>query len=382
MSVLLRRATGAIRWPSLWLTVVLVLDAVIAITGIFVAHGSGLLGLIAAGPLLACARCGARETAFASAYAIALCAIAASAAGVAGRDLAGYRFIMVIVAGLVAVFVSVIRSSREGALIRINDRVQRAILRPLPAEFGGVAFASHYQSATKQALVGGDLYDAAMTQYGPRFIIGDVKGKGLDAVGRCAAVLAVFRELAFAEPDLVKLAVQMDARLAQEMELEDFVTVILADFAPGEVRIVNCGHHPPVLVPRKGTGAPAEVQFMAPAQPVPPLGMHPRPARQDITLTPGDRLLFYTDGLVETRDRTGRFFDLSQQPVAGALAEPDLDAAVRHLVRLLRRHAAGRLADDVLLVLSQPSATHPTYRRGHFPGGNDVALAGGPQNTQ
>ena len=71
--------------------------------------------------------------------------------------------------------------------------VQHAILRPLPAEIGGMAFASHYQSATTQALVGGDLYDLAMTQFGPRFIIGDVKGKGLDAVGRCAAVLAVFR---------------------------------------------------------------------------------------------------------------------------------------------------------------------------------------------
>jgi phosphoserine phosphatase RsbU/P len=362
MSVLLRRATGAIRWPSLWLTMVLVLDAAIAITGIFVAHGSGLLGLLAAGPLLACARCGARETAFASVYAIALCAIAASAAGVAGSDLAGYRFIMVIVAGLAAVFVSVIRSRREGALIRINDRVQRAILRPLPAEFGGVAFASHYQSATKQALVGGDLYDVAMTQYGPRFIIGDVKGKGLDAVGRCAAVLAVFRELAVAAPDLVELAVQMDARLAQDMEPEDFVTVILADFAPGEVRIVNCGHHPPVLVPGKGTGALAEGRFMAPAEPVPPLGLRPRPARQDVTLEPGDRLLFYTDGLVETRDRTGRFFDLRQQTVAGALAEPDLDAAVRHLVKLLLKHAGGRLADDVLLVLSQPCAT-PCVKR-------------------
>jgi phosphoserine phosphatase RsbU/P len=377
MSVLLRRATGAIRWPSLWLTMVLVLDAAIAITGIFVAHGSGLLGLLAAGPLLACARCGARETAFASAYAIALCAIAASAAGVAGSDLAGYRFIMVIVAGFVAVFVSVIRSSREGALIRINDRVQRAILRPLPAEFGGVAFASHYQSATKEALVGGDLYDVAMTQYGPRFIIGDVKGKGLDAVGRCAAVLTVFRELAFAEPDLVKLATEMDARLAQDMELEDFVTVILADFAPGEVRVVNCGHHPPVRVPRKSPGDSVEVQLMAPAQPVPPLGLHPRPARQDITLEPGDRLLFYTDGLVETRDRTGRFFDLSQQTVAGALAEPDLDAAVRHVVKLLLKHAGRRLADDVLLVLSQPGVTEQTHPRGHVPGSNGVALAGG-----
>src|SRR5579863_5292698 len=217
MSVLLRRATGAIGRPSVWLVLVLLLDAAIAITGIFLAHGSGLLGLLAAGPLLACARCGGRATTFAAAYAIALCAIAAATAGMEDSTLASYRFIVVIVAGVVAVFVSVIRGRREVALIRINDRVQRAILRPLPAEFGGVAFASHYRSATKQALVGGDLYDAAMTQHGPRFIIGDVKGKGLDAVGRCAAVLAVFRELAFAEPDLVKLAVQMDAKLAQEM---------------------------------------------------------------------------------------------------------------------------------------------------------------------
>ncbi|HUB21450.1 MAG TPA: hypothetical protein VMA97_03485 [Streptosporangiaceae bacterium] len=157
---------------------VLVLDAAIAITGAFLAHGSGLLGLLAAGPLLACARCGGRATALVAAYAIALCAIAAAIAGVANTDLASYRFIMVIVSGVVAVFVSVIRGRRESHLIRINDRVQRAILRPLPAEFGGVAFAAHYQSATKQALVGGDLYDIAMTQYGPRFIIGDVKGKG------------------------------------------------------------------------------------------------------------------------------------------------------------------------------------------------------------
>ena len=185
-------------------------------------------------------------TALVAGYAVALCAVVAAFTGTIRTATEGYRIGMVAVAGALAVLAAVIRSRREGALIEINERVQHAILRPLPAELGGVAFASHYQSATTAALVGGDLYDVAMTQFGPRFIIGDVKGKGLDAVGRCAAVLAVFRELAFGEPDLIELAEKMDARLSRDMEIEDFVTVILADFAPGEVRIVNCGHHPPV----------------------------------------------------------------------------------------------------------------------------------------
>jgi serine phosphatase RsbU (regulator of sigma subunit) len=69
-------------------------------------------------------------------------------------------------------------------------------------------------------------------------------------------------------------------------------------------------------------------------------------------LKPGDRLLFYTDGLIETRDRAGRFFALDAQ-VAAALAAPGLDAAIRRVVKLLFAHAGDGLADDVLLVLSE-----------------------------
>ncbi|HEX6522422.1 MAG TPA: SpoIIE family protein phosphatase [Streptosporangiaceae bacterium] len=55
-------------------------------------------------------------------------------------------------------------------------------------------------------------------------MVGDVKGKGLDAVGRCASVIATFREMAYSEADLIKLAERMDAKLSDELGIEDFVT--------------------------------------------------------------------------------------------------------------------------------------------------------------
>jgi phosphoserine phosphatase RsbU/P len=187
MGLLLRRATRAMGQQPVWMVIALVLDAVIAVTGILIGGSFNLTGLLAVGPLLACARCNGRMTALVAGWALALYAVVAVVTGTTRTTLEGYRFGTVAVAGALAVFAATVRSRREGALITISERVQHAILRPLPAELGGMAFASHYQSAATQALVGGDLYDITMTQFGPRFIIGDVKGKGLDAVGRCAA---------------------------------------------------------------------------------------------------------------------------------------------------------------------------------------------------
>ena len=79
MRLLPRRATRAMSQQHVWIIIALVLDAVIAVTGIVIGHSFNLTGLLAVGPLLACARCNGPMTALVAAYALTLCAVVAAA---------------------------------------------------------------------------------------------------------------------------------------------------------------------------------------------------------------------------------------------------------------------------------------------------------------
>src|SRR5580698_2369686 len=82
MSVLLRRAwERASSRPLVWLTWVIAIDAVFAMIGVILGGKFNLTALLAAGPLLACARVGGRATAIISLYALALCAIVGAITG-------------------------------------------------------------------------------------------------------------------------------------------------------------------------------------------------------------------------------------------------------------------------------------------------------------
>src|SRR5207248_1287295 len=75
-----------------------------------------------------------------------------------------------------------------------------ALLPPLPPEMTGMTIAARYRSATREASVGGDLYEIIPTGHGIRVIIGDVRGKGLGAVLLARQVLSAFRRSAVAMP--------------------------------------------------------------------------------------------------------------------------------------------------------------------------------------
>ena len=237
---------------------------------------------------------------------------------------------------------------------------QLALLPPLPPEMTGIGIAARYRSATREASVGGDLYEIIPTGHGVRVIIGDVRGKGLDAILLAGHVLSAFRRSAVATPALEQVAGEISRAIRPHLGEEDFVTAALAQIAPGgELTIVNCGHHPPLL--RHGGG----LQPLADGQAALPLGLDDDFTAFLTSWSPGDRLLLYTDGLVESRDQHGKFFP--EEKIATALLAADCDQALDTLTTAVHRHTGGSGHDDMALLLleqgmsalSRPTGTPP-----------------------
>ncbi len=250
--------------------------------------------------------------------------------------------------GVVGIQSAALRERRDGQLQRmtvIAETAQRAVLRAIPTAIGSVGLAARYVSATAEALVGGDLYEVAATPYGVRVIVGDVRGKGLEAVQTAAAVLGAFRAAAFTEPDLGALSRTIDQTLGRMVGDEEFVTAIVGEFHGHQVTLANCGHHPPLLVVRDGATT------LDTGEPTLPLGLGSDPVLTEHAWPIGARILFYTDGLVEARDKRGDFFPLDD--FAAELGAGTVEEAMDRLVEHLLAHSGGRLKDDMALVLAE-----------------------------
>ncbi|MFI1971505.1 PP2C family protein-serine/threonine phosphatase [Streptomyces cinnamoneus] len=238
---------------------------------------------------------------------------------------------------------------------RIALAVQRAVLPEPPASIGSLRIAVRYQSAVKEAQIGGDLYSVQDTPYGMRCVVGDVRGKGMEAVKAVDVALGAFREAAEEEPTLAGTAARLDRAVRREADqraglerTEGFVTAVLAEIPPSgdELRLVNRGHPAPLLL---HDGA---VRAVEPSVPALPLALAELGAGEDRTdtvpLPPGATLLLYTDGLTEARDRAGVFYD----PVAGLSGRtfPDPDTLLDALLTEVAHHTGGRITDDMALL--------------------------------
>ncbi len=266
-----------------------------------------------------------------------------------------YTAAAIIAVTLAAAYGSHVRLQREEILFHVRlvaDAAQKVLLRPLPRRIDDVEIESLYLAAQEQARIGGDFYEAIGTPHGIRLLIGDVRGKGLSAVGAASAIIGCFREAAYDEPDLRAIIHRLETTITRHSaafpvpdQPEHFATALLAEIphGGGRVRILNCGHPPP-LIAHCG-----KVRVLEPTIASPPLNLAAligdRYWVDVVAFAPGDRLLLYTDGVSETRDHDGQFF-----PLAEWMRQQDLEQPrelLDQLHRDLLQHGGGRLDDDI-----------------------------------
>lgn len=326
--------------------------AVVAAVELIAGPGIGFLPLFSLGPAFAGLVGGWRRTAVIGVLALMCCVTLGLYDGLlqSRRGYTAFGSVAgVTAASLVAVMMRQRREAELASVRSIAEVAQRALLRPVPPTAGPLRVAVSYTSAVAEARIGGDLYEVAVGARRVRVIVGDVQGKGLEAVETVAVVLGAFREAAYDEPELTGVGARVERAMSRELDGEKFVTALIAEFrGDGGVVFLNYGHPPPMLVRADGT-----VEFPEPEQYALPLGLAahgtegPRPFRAEVA--PGDQLLLYTDGVTEARDAAGVFYPLGER--AGLLGHPDPATALEELRADLVRHAAGPLHDDAATLL-------------------------------
>ena len=229
---------------------------------------------------------------------------------------------------------------------RIADTLQEALISP-PPDLKGLEFSHLYRSATETASVGGDFYEVfEIRPDAAGIIVGDVSGKGVEAAALTAVVKTAIKANVHSGGAPDEVMTRVNAFLHRYTTDSTFVTAFYGalDLGTGALSYCNAGHPPAAL--KRADGSAVELEAGSPL-----LGAFDdvRYSRCEQHLDPGDVLLLYTDGVVESRGAGGQFGEgrLLEAVAAWTGGAAGLPA---HVVDAVERHTAGILADDIAVV--------------------------------
>ncbi|HLX34892.1 MAG TPA: PP2C family protein-serine/threonine phosphatase [Candidatus Limnocylindrales bacterium] len=245
------------------------------------------------------------------------------------------------------------RLDRFDRELRAAQRIQRVLVGLTETHLGEFDLAWDYEPARE---IGGDFLDA-FTILEPDgrpsrrlgLVIADVTGKGISAALLMAFVRPIVRTAMDRSGSPIEALERTNAILATERQTGLFVTVLcgIVDLGTGEVVLGNAGHERPILVPADGS----EPRWIEGGGPL--VGAFPKLDLEPIRLRLGlgDRLLTYTDGVIDATSPVGERFGEARllQAVRGSGPTPDdLVDAITSAVSAFR--GAAEPADDLALL--------------------------------
>jgi serine phosphatase RsbU (regulator of sigma subunit) len=192
--------------------------------------------------------------------------------------------------------------------VELAAQVQRLFLPAGKPAIAGLEIAGMMLPARG---VSGDYYDyIPIDAHTTQIIIADVAGKGVPAALLMSATAAAMRLEANHERNILEQVERLNTGIHSVSDAERYVTLLIAeiDVRKRTLQYVNCGHHPALLL-RATTGTLTPLNSSCP-----PIGLSPEEICElaSADLSPGDVVVFYTDGVIEAENRLGEEFGMAR----------------------------------------------------------------------
>ncbi|MFH8737216.1 PP2C family protein-serine/threonine phosphatase [Streptomyces sp. NPDC017964] len=239
--------------------------------------------------------------------------------------------------------------ARRREPMSLSAEIQWGLLPPLTMSVPQVAVAGILEPAYR---VAGDSFDYALNDNILHAAVIDAMGHGLDAAAMATIAIGAYRHARRVFISLAEKYAFMDDAVTQQFGPDHFVTAQLmhVNIATGEMELVNAGHPAPLLI---RDGRVVRQLESATTLPIGFGGEEPR--IREHTLQPGDRVLCYTDGIIEEHVAGGELFGeqrlircvnrLGEEPSQGMRAD------LLRLSHTLKRERGGRTSDDATLFM-------------------------------
>lgn len=210
-----------------------------------------------------------------------------------------------------------------------------------------VSVCGHLEPAYE---VGGDAFDYCINGRTLYVTILDAMGHGLEAALLSTQAVAAYRYARRRQASLADTASTIEEALKRQFGGDKFVTGVLLqlDLEDGALSWVTSGHVVPLLV-RNG-----KVQQLTDAPILCPMGLNllGDVDGADLTLEKGDRVLLYSDGVIEARAPNGEYLELDRliELIKAADHDEGIDQLVHGLIQEVVTHSQGPLRDDATIM--------------------------------